>query len=264
MMEASFLIPLMAGWASGWVVNYLADVLPRTRRFSQPICIHCGSNKTWLDYILLLNCKSCGKRITFRVVVIHFLLVAMSVYIWLSPPLNLGYILGMIVLMYFSMDFVIDLEHRLILHPTSIFGAILGLGTGILRQGLIQTLLGGLAGFGIMFFFYLIGVLFTRIRAKRMRSSGLTVDDEEALGAGDVILSTILGLFLGWPLIWFGLLLGILLGGAISILLVFGLLATRKYKENALMVFIPYGPYILTSAGLLLYFPTWIKVIVPK
>ena len=79
-----------------------------------------------------------------------------------------------------------------------------------------------------------------------------------------MILSTILGFFLGWPLTWFGLLLGILLGGAISILLVIGLLVARQYKEKAWMVFMPYGPYFLLSAFLLIYLPTWIKTVVPK
>ena len=88
--------------------------------------------------------------------------------------------------------------------------------------------------------------------------------DEEALGAGDVILAAILGLFLGWPIAWFGLLLGILLGGAISILLLLGLLVSGQYKEKAWMVFIPYGPYFLLSAFLILYLPTWVKAIVPK
>jgi len=97
-----------------------------------------------------------------------------------------------------------------------------------------------------------------------MRKAGLAADDEEALGAGDVILAAILGLFLGWPMIWFGLLLGILLGGAISILLVLGLFVTGQYKQKAWMVFIPYGPYFLLSAFMLIYLPTWIKVVVPK
>jgi leader peptidase (prepilin peptidase)/N-methyltransferase len=191
-------------------------------------------------------------------------LVAVSVYIWISPPARLGFALGLLVLLYFSMDFVIDLEHRLILHPTSIFGVLLGLGTGFLRQGLLPTLAGGLAGFIIMFLFYLLGALFARIRARRMRAAGLAADDEEALGSGDVILATILGLFLGLPLIWFGLLLGILLGGAVSLLILLGLFATRQYKEKAWMLFIPYGPYFLLSTFMLIYLPTWIKVVVPK
>jgi leader peptidase (prepilin peptidase)/N-methyltransferase len=83
------------------------------------------------------------------------------------------------------------------------------------------------------------------------------------LGAGDVILSTIIGLMLGWPLIWFGILVGVLLGGAVSILLILWLVITRKYEKNALMVFIPYGPYLILSAFLILYFPKYLAVLVP-
>lgn len=263
-MEVGLVVPLIAGWIGGWIVNYLADVLPTTRRFSQPTCLHCNNTTTWQDYFLFRACRSCGRRRSIRTWVVQLLLTAISLYIWISPPTRLGYALGLFILLYFSMDFVIDLEHRLILHPTSIFGAILGLGAGTLRQGLWSTLTGGLAGFAIMFLFYLLGLLFARIRARRIRAAGLEADDEEALGTGDVILSAILGLFLGWPMIWFGLLLGVLLGGAVSILLVLGLFVTRQYKEKAWMLFIPYGPYFLLSAFMLIYLPTWIKVVVPK
>ena len=263
-MEPSLVIPLIVGWIGGWMVNYLADVLPVTRRFSQPACQHCDAATTWQDYLLFHACRSCGKRRKPRAWIVQVFLAAVSIYIWISPPARLGYALGLLILLYFTMDFVIDLEHRLILHPTSIFGALLGLGAGALRQGFISTLTGGLAGFAIMFLLYLLGAVFARLRARRMRKAGLAADDEEALGAGDVILAAILGLFLGWPMIWFGLLLGILLGGAISILLVLGLFVTGQYKQKAWMVFIPYGPYFLLSAFMLIYLPTWIKVVVPK
>jgi leader peptidase (prepilin peptidase) / N-methyltransferase len=263
-MEPRLVIPLILGWIGGWIVNYLADVLPVTRRFSRPACQHCNTDIRWQDYLLFRTCPSCGKRRKLRAWIIQVFLAATSVYIWISPPAHLGYTLGLIVLIYFSMDFVIDLEHRLILHPTSIFGLILGLGAGILRQGLGPTLIGGLVGFAIMFFFYLIGTLFARMRTRRMQAAGLETDDEEALGAGDVILSTILGFFLGWPLVWFGLLFGILLGGAISVLLVLGLFISGQYKHKAWMVFIPYGPYFLLSSFLIIYLPTLVKVVVPK
>ena len=263
-MEPRLVIPLIVGWIGGWIVNYLADVLPISRRFSPPACSQCNTPLAWQDYLLFRACKTCGKHRSLRTWIVQFFLATTSLYIWTTPPSHLGYGLGLFILMYFIMDFVIDLEHRLILHPTSIFGFILGLGAGTLRQGLVSTLTGGLAGLAIMFLLYLIGTLFARMRARRMRAAGLDTDDEEALGTGDVILSTILGLFLGWPMIWFGLLFGILLGGVISILLVTGLFVSGKYKEKAWMVFIPYGPYFLLSAFLLMYFPTWIKVIVPK
>ena len=175
----------------------------------------------------------------------------------------MGYPLGMILITYFGVVFVIDMEHRLILHPTSIFGSMLGLIVGTVSHGVEETLWGGLGGLLIMLAFYYFGILFTRIRTKRMLAMGQEVDDEEALGAGDVILVTVLGLILGWPLIWFGLLLGILLGGFFSLLLILWLVATRKYEKNALMLFIPYGPYFIISAFLIVYFPKLIQIIVP-
>jgi leader peptidase (prepilin peptidase)/N-methyltransferase len=263
-MELGLILALLIGWGGGLLANYLADVLPHTRRFSQPACPHCGSQFSWADYLLFRACRACGRNRSLRTWLVQIFVTALSLYIWTSPPKNLGYALGMIVLLYFTMDFIIDAEHRLILHPTSIFGAALGLLAGSLRQGLLSTLIGGLVGFLVMFFFYIMGVGFAKLRARKMRAQGLAADDEEALGAGDVILSTILGFFLGWPLTWFGLLLGILLGGAISVLLMIGLFVTRQYKEKAWMVFMPYGPYFLLSAFLLIYLPTWIKTVVPK
>lgn len=263
-MEPLLIIAFIAGWAGGLLVNYLADVLPHTRRFSHPACLHCGAQFSWADYLFLRACRACGRKRSVRTWLVQIFVTAVSVYIWVSPPARLGYVLGMIVLLYFAMDFIIDAEHRLILHPTSIFGAALGLLAGWLRQGLSATLIGGLVGFLVMFLFYILGVGFAKLRARKMRAQGIETDDEEALGAGDVILATILGFFLGWPLIWFGLVLGILLGGGISILLVIGLLATRQYKEKAWMVFIPYGPYFLLSAFMLIYLPMWIQAVVPK
>lgn len=190
-------------------------------------------------------------------------MVAVHVYVWMNPPSKLNYFVSILLTGYLATVFVIDLEHRLILHPTSIFGSLLGLGVGWLNYGLGTTLLGGLAGFLIMLTFYLFGVLFSRIRARQLLKAGKPTDEEEALGAGDVILSAIIGFMLGWPLIWLGLLTGILLGGAISLLLLVWLVLTRRYKENALMVFVPYGPYFIVSTFLILYIPGFMARLVP-
>ncbi len=96
-----------------------------------------------------------------------------------------------------------------------------------------------------------------------MKAQGQEADEEEALGAGDVILVTILGFLVGWPLVWFLILLSILLGGFVSLLLVVGLLVTRKYEKNALMMFIPYGPYFITGAFLIVFIPRFLAYLVP-
>lgn len=190
-------------------------------------------------------------------------MLAVSITTWMNPPLKIGYLLGIILLTYFGTVFVIDMEQRLILHPTSIFGVVLGLIVGTVSHGVKATLLGGLGGLLIMLGFYYFGVLFARIRTKRMLALGQETDDEEALGAGDVILATILGLMLGWPLIWFGLLLGILLGGFFSLMLILWLVVTRKYGKNALMLFIPYGPYFIMSAFLIIFFSKFVQMMLP-
>ncbi len=261
-MDIILIMPILIGWLAGLAVNYLSDVLPITRRFSQPACLQCSTQFKWKDYFLFQPCSN-GHPRKIRTFIVQVVMTALSVYIWLKPPAKMGYFAGLILLTYFGLVFVIDLEHRLILHPTSIFGVFLGLVIGWLKWGLVPTLLGGLCGLLIMLTLYFFGVLFTRMRARRLRALGQEADDEEALGAGDVILLTILGLILGWPLIWFGMLVGILLGGFFSLLLVFWLLISRKYEKNALMLFIPYGPYFITSAFLIMFFPKFLAMLVP-
>lgn len=261
-MSISLIIPIFIGWLAGYAVNYLADVLPVTRRFSQPGCTQCESLFTWRKYLLLGPCEN-GHRRSMRTWIVQVSMMALSAYVWVNPPLKIGYILGFILIIYLGVVFAIDMEHRLILHPTSIFGSFLGLALGWLKWGLVPTLKGGLGGLLIMLAFYYFGVLFTRIRTKRMKARGQEVDDEEALGAGDVILVTILGFLLGWPLIWFGLIFGILFGGFISLLIILWLVITRKYETHALMLFIPYGPYFITSTFLILFFPKFVQLFVP-
>lgn len=256
------IVPILLGCIAGCVVNYLADVLPVTRRFSQPTCPQCDAIFSWRDYFSLRPCQN-GHFRKARLWIVLVVMTAVSINTWMNPPSKIEYLLGIILLTYFGTVFVIDMEQRLILHPTSIFGVVLGLIVGTVSHGVKATLLGGLGGLLIMLGFYYFGVLFARIRTKRMLALGQEADDEEALGAGDVILATILGLMLGWPLIWFGLLLGILLGGFFSLMLILWLVVTRKYGKNALMLFIPYGPYFIMSAFLIIFFSKFVQMMLP-
>ena len=261
-MSFTVIVSILFGWLAGLLINYLADVLPLTRRFSQPACPHCNVPFAWQDYLLFKPCTN-GHTRNARPWVVQLVIVVISIYSWLNPPSKIGYALGMILLVYFGIVFVIDLEHRLILHPTSIFGAVIGLIIGTIAHGIGPTLWGGLGGFVIMIALYYFGVLFARIRTRRLIAAGQEPDDEEALGAGDVILITILGFILGWPLIWFGFLLGVLLGGFFSLLIIAWLVIGRQYKQNAMMMFIPYGPYFVASAFLVVFFPKFLAMIVP-
>jgi leader peptidase (prepilin peptidase)/N-methyltransferase len=209
----------------------------------------------------LRACRTCGNKRSLRTWLVQIVSVAAFAYFWQDPSKALVFPLGALVLIYFGIITVIDLEHRLILHPTSLAGAILGLVVGTLIHsrvdglliGLGKSLLGGLFGFGIMFLLYQFGALVARFRARRMQAAGQADDQEETLGGGDVYLAGVLGLMLGWPFILRALLLGILLGGLISFLFIAALLVRRRYSSEALMTFIPYGPYFIIGAFYMLF-----------
>ncbi len=209
---------LLFGLSAGSLVNYLADTLPPEPRLSRA--------RNWL---VLGSGAGIG-------------LALGSLPVAMNPFLALG------ILTYFGLVAVIDIEHRLILHSVSLAGALLAALTGFFLHGWWQTLLGGLAGFGAMFCFYLVGMLFAKYRARRRGED----DGEEALGFGDVTISGVLGLLLGWPDVMLMLLVGILLGGLVSLLIVAGQLLFRRYQP--LETFTAYGPYLLLGATALLFF----------
>jgi leader peptidase (prepilin peptidase)/N-methyltransferase len=162
----------------------------------------------------------------------------------------------MVLLTYFGVVFVIDVEHRLIMHPVSWIGMILCFGAGWYLHGIWNSILGGFVGYLIMLAFYYLGDVFGRWLSQR-RGEEYT---EVALGFGDVNLSGILGLILGWPGVLVGLLLAILMGGIFSVMYIIGKLIMRRYQAFSA---IPYGPFLIASAVLLLYFKDVIKLIFP-
>lgn len=236
----SLLIPVILGLLAGYLVNYVSDVLPFTRRFSQPNCPNCSTPFSWKDYLLLQACRSCGHKRSVRTYLVLLVMLAATVYFWIDPPVRIGFLLSYILLVYLGVVFVIDLEHRLIMHPVSITGAILGLGIGSYANGLVPTLLGGAFGFGSMLLLYYLGEVFTRYMSKRR---GEPVD-EVALGFGDVNLCGVTGLLLGWPVILAGILFTIFAGGIGSLLVIAYMLIRKRYN---VFTPIPYAPFLIFS-----------------
>ena len=236
----SLFIPFLLGLLAGYVVNYISDVLPFTRRFSQPACTTCGQVSDWKDYLLLKDCSSCGHKRSTRTYVVLLIYVIGTIYIWLNPPSRINFILAYVVMTYLGVVFVIDLEHRLIMHPVSITGAFLGFAVGIFAHGLIPTILGGTFGFGSMLLLYYLGEVFTRFMSKR-RGEPI---EEVALGFGDVNLCGVTGLLLGWPVILAGILFTIFAGGIGSILVIIYMLIRKRFSA---FTPIPYAPFLIIS-----------------
>lgn len=245
------LLPIaLLGLIGGIGVNYLADTLPHWRRPVSPRCPECEAPRTLREaFIWQTACAACGHRYrSFRTTLVLLLSVGATMWMWLHPPARLGFALGYLWYLYFALVVVIDLEHRLILHPVSLTGLLLGAVSGVAARGWVPTVWGGVAGFATMLLLYLLGGLFTQFLARR-RGEAI---DEIALGFGDVNLAGVLGLVLGWPVVLIGLFLGILAGGAFSLIYILGMLVSRRYSQ---FTAIPYAPYLVLGGALPLYFP---------
>ena len=187
-------------------------------------------------------CGHCQEKFFKRHGIVIFVLVIICVYIAVSRTTWLAFTIDLLISAYILLLIIIDIEHHLILHITSAFGAILTASAGILRHGFLSTIYGGVAGLVTMLILYLIGIYFGKYLSKKRGE-----EVEEGLGFGDVILGAICGLLLGWPGISAGLFSGIVLGGLYSLGLVVIHLVKKQYKP---FMAIPYGPFLAGAAYL--------------
>lgn len=230
------------------IVNYLADVLPQSRRLTRPTCKTCDHPRAVREFLLMRRCANCNCNPPMRHSLVLISSILLFIVIGLLPLEDLGLAAGLIVLVYFMVVFVIDMEHRLILTETSIFGLILGILVGWHLHGILPTAAGGISGFLVMFGFYGLGIVFSKWMSKQ-RGEEI---DEVALGFGDVTLSTILGLMVGFQQVFLLLLLTILLGGIFSLLLLIIMRILNRYQQ---FTAIPYAPFLLSAAAYLLFRP---------
>jgi len=99
----------------------------------------------------------------------------------------------------------------------------------------------------LMYIGYLIGTLYIRIRSKQ-RGEEI---EEVALGFGDVNVTGVIGLVLGWPGIMGGWVMGVLLGGLGSgFYFLYRVLSKTKQEFDA----VPYAPFLVLGALFMLFF----------
>lgn len=242
------------------LINILADDLPHRLRPSSPHCHACGfpQHRTqWLATLALVTgrsrCGQCQARLSWRKPIVELASLALLLFLYSRLGLNLKFGLLALLLECLLLITVIDFEHRLILYSTVFPSAgvaflygVFGTGTE-LWPALTRTLIGGAVGFGVFYLFFLLGQVYSWWVAKR-RGEPL---DEIAFGGGDANLGGVVGLAVGWPGIILTLFYTVLSGGAIAALF---LIIMYLRRRNALLVPIPYGPFIVFGAVVVLVF----------
>ena len=265
-------ILVISGFLAGVLINWLADELPLYRvpqypKFMngqpRPLTQVSGLITIIMNRTLVLNplryvLVEIGTPIAF--VLVWHRIQWLQQYATNLEVNNVQGILWMIYLVIFILVIVIDIEHRLILYSVMIPMALLAISDALLSNifvaepHVIESLLGGLLGFAVFFVFYMGGFLYLQISGELR---GKTTD-EVAFGYGDVILSTVSGLILGWRRMIFAMFITVVLGaiGAIIYMIGQGLLRNQR---NTLFTPLPYGPYIVVGTMTLLYYSDFVR-----
>lgn len=242
----SLIMNTVLGALVGIIINYLADVLPISRRFSRPICLNCGKPFPLRDYLISFKCKSCGNKTPARVILVLLFSIFSAILLKFFPFKDLSLPATLPIVIFLGTILVIDIEYRVVLKETSYFGLALCLVYGIVIRGFLSTIAGGLAGFLSMLLLYYLGVLFNKVMG-RIRKQEI---EEVALGFGDVFASAFLGFLTGWPNIIAVLLLAIFASGIFSLFYIVIMSLMRKYHAFSA---VPYTPFLIIAAVAMSY-----------
>jgi prepilin signal peptidase PulO-like enzyme (type II secretory pathway) len=242
------------GLLAGVLVNIFADDLPPNEHAQrgpvrEPHCRVCGgAYGHWLALVGLVfqrgTCEHCGAWRGWRPVLVEVGLAFGFAYLWRWAEEDPGrFAAAAIITALFVLITVIDIEHRLILWRVVWVSALVLLGIGLVApdRGWQKTLLGGVAGYGIVFVMFLVGQLYM-LAVARFRGQPL---NEIAFGGGDVNLAGLIGLAVGWSGVLFALFIGVVAAGVFSLAYVLVQLARRRYNPHTP---IPYGPFLVTGA----------------
>jgi len=231
------LVFFVLGTEIGSFLNVVIDRLPEDKSIIRPPshCDNCQTRLKTLDLIPLLSylwlrgrCRHCGDHIPLRVFLVELATGITLALLWFGYGWTHEFWIFAVYGCLFIAIFVIDLNTQLILNKMTYPACIFALATTPLRDDLTyvnsvsgNVLIGGAAGFMLLF---LVVVL----------SRG-------GMGFGDVKMAGLMGLALGFPIIFMGLFIGIMIGGLVAIGL---LLMKAKGRKHA----IPFGPFLAIGA----------------
>jgi len=266
-MLLNLVIVSLIGLLAGGIVNVFADDLPHHRRPTPPHYPD-GTPRPWLGILAFLTGKRVspsGKALSWRYPIVEIitpLLMVIAVLVTAEDTdvSGLQLIFYLFYMALFVLITVIDIEHRLILFAVIIPSCIIAILDALLtpashKPTLGDALVGGALGFGVFFLLYMGGILFSYVVAK-MRGYDLP---EVAFGYGDVMLSTLCGLILGWQPLIFAMFITVFLGAFGALVYLAARSLSGKYN---LFTPLPYGPYIVVGTYIMLLYSAQVRTLI--
>ncbi len=224
------------GLIVGSFLNVCIHRIPRGLSIVRPgsACPRCGRPVRWYDNIPVLSylvlrgrCRDCGAGIAVRYPGVE-LATAVGFVLAARFSLNLGTAaVGGAFVALMILVALVDLEFRIIPNRVVLFGIFVGLAaTPFVAPGIAGALLGALVGGGTLL---AVSILYKC-------ATGI-----EGMGAGDIKLMAMVGLFLGWKGALFTIFIGALAGTAVGL----GLMVFRGQGRRTA---VPFGTFLAPAA----------------
>ncbi len=205
---------------------------------SRSACPECGIQLKWyhniplISYIFLLaKCAFCNKTISFRYPLVEVSNAIFYLYFYLTFDFSFNFLIFSILSSMLLVIIFIDYDHQIIPDSITLPGMVLGLAASLLPEGIgiVDSLIGLLAGGGSLYFVALLGDWLFK---------------KESMGGGDIKMAGMLGAFVGWQKVLLIFLSSAVIGLFISIIILF---ISEKFRKERV---IPFGPFLAIAAFL--------------
>mgnify|MGYP000314927943 CR=1 FL=1 len=230
------LFSFILGAIIGSFINVVVYRLPRNMSIIYPSshCPFCKKRLRFYELIPILSflfqkgrCRNCKAKIPERYFLIEIINALLFLILFNKFGFNIYFLKYALFISLLVIVSFIDLEHYIISNEVVFFGVIAGILFAFLEKNFMAYFLGAILGLFVMTLIY----LFSR----------------GGMGAGDVKLAFLIGLFVGKKLILLSLLISFVVGAFIGILLILSKIKNRKDP-------IPFGPYLSIGAVFTIFY----------
>jgi prepilin signal peptidase PulO-like enzyme (type II secretory pathway) len=236
----------------GSFLNVVILRLPENKSIVTPrsACPNCGFQLKWyhnipiLSYLFLRGkCSNCETKISVQYPLIEFICGVAAVVMFpsaVSESSIVYYLIYFAIFCSLLAQFVIDIQHHLLLDKISLFLLSIMLPLSIISNGAAFALIGGAVGF---LFPLIVSWGFFKIK-------GVI-----GLGGGDIKLYGVLGVMLGYKGIVINIFLSCFLGAIVTLFLI----AIKKMKKDDPIAF---GPFIIFVGAAQIFVPSYFNLII--
>lgn len=227
-----YFLVFIFGLIIGSFINVVIYRVPRGESVSWPPshCPECGQRLVWWQLVPVISylflggrCYNCKHKIPIRYFLVELFFGCAYLFLFNKSGIGIQFISSAFLFSILFADSVIDLEHRIIPDKLNLVGMMAGfIFTLFGAPGIGESMLGFTVGAGLML--------------------ALAHFSKGGMGGGDIKLTAVLGIFLGWQGVLLTIFIASILGSVIGIALNFN--KGVKIRKAA----IPFGPFLSMGA----------------